>query len=130
MKQYNLQDLQAQQQVMDVAGDWFTIRRKTFTKYDNYGRPIQKDTKESILGTLIPQTKNLQLSGKGHGEWVPTTFKFVCVQPYYVIVGDLMETNYGVLRVDSIDDTSNYGNITANLTRTGSMENISNKGDY
>lgn len=127
MNPYDKQDILAQQQAIEAIGDTYTIRRKVINKFDNYGRPLKKDFKETIFGVLVPSGKTLQLDTNGHGVWVSSTFTFTCVVPNFITEGDILETPYGDLKVTDVNDMSMWGNMSGTLKRIGATEKIKNE---
>ena len=101
----------------------YKIDRHTVRSYNQRGRVSNIVVKETVNAFIEPLQKQLNTNSSGLGRRQTASYKLYTVSPEYVSNGDLIYTpNWGVLKVDSLDDARYQGVISANLVRTGTSE--------
>lgn len=127
---YSRPDLQAWRQALELTSSCYKVTRQITNRYDEKGRPNNKEEIQYIPMTIIPDG-DYRVDRKEQGSWTVENFKISYVYPDYLRVEDIIEhPNYGILRVMSINDMREYGISTASAVRINSIRNVRNKGEW
>lgn len=109
-------------QVLQPLQKSYTVIRNAAPGYDEHGRVNNTRIKATIDAVIIPESKRINTNNDGMGRRITSSHTLYCVLPNYVSIGDLIASEYGTLKVESIPSDGFQGVIQASLIRTGTSE--------
>lgn len=96
----------------------YKIRRNLILNYNDRGRVENTSRVDIIEAAIIPGSTRINTNVDGKGRWVTSDYDIYCVIPNYFERGDLIETQYGVLKVQTLIDNREFGMMQGALVHT------------
>ena len=101
--------------------DWFPL---VGYEVDDLGRRVSKFDKQSIIGSLQPQTSSIEFNKAGNTHQLK--YNFYCMSKYRINLGDFIYYHNRYLHVDSVQEYDEAGVRQCSL----SMINLTDYRDF
>lgn len=111
-------DIMALKQALQPLCQQYNIRRNVIRNYNERGRVENISRVDVIKGAVVPGSTRINTNVDGKGRWVTSDYDIYITNPYYIEVGDIIETQYGNLKVQSLTDYRQFGMMQGALVHT------------